>query len=80
MAAAVESAQPVPDAATWVRNVKIGAVRAGNPPRVLLDRRTVVPGDLVQAEFGIVFESYDAERRLLRFKDASGASYERRER
>jgi cytoskeletal protein RodZ len=62
----------------WVQNAKVSGVRAGANPRVFIERTAYAQGDLVNPQLGIVFDGYDAETRLLRFKDASGAVVERR--
>lgn len=74
-------AGPPPASATfkaWVQNAKVSGVRAGANPRVFIERTAYAQGDLVNPQLGIVFDGYDAETRLLRFKDASGAVVERR--
>jgi hypothetical protein len=72
---------PVAPSATfkaWVQNLKISGVRGGANPRVFIERTSYAPGDLVNPQLGITFEGYDAETRMLRFKDKSGAVVERR--
>ncbi|MBA4135949.1 MAG: hypothetical protein C0518_01380 [Opitutus sp.] len=63
---------------SWVQNLKISGVRAGASPRVFIERTAYGPGDLVNPQLGISFESYNAETRMLVFKDKSGALVERR--
>lgn len=62
----------------WVQNVRISGVRAGTSPRVFIERTAYAQGDLVNPQLGVVFDGYNPETRLLRFKDASGAIVERR--
>lgn len=71
--------EPSPAFKAWVTNLKIGAVRAGAVPRLLIGGRMFSRGDVVGPELGIVFEAYDTDRRMLRFKDATGATFERRD-
>jgi hypothetical protein len=47
---------------------------------VLIAGAPYKPGDVVHAPLGIVFSGYDADRRLVRFQDASGARLERPDR
>ncbi len=71
---------PVASAAfkAWVENARIGGVRAGSNTRVFIDRTSYAVGDLVNPQLGIIFEGYNAETRMLTFKDATGAKVERR--
>lgn len=62
----------------WVQDIKIAGVRTGQSPRILLGRSSFSVGDVVHPELGIVFDGYDPARRMLRFKDATGATVERR--
>jgi hypothetical protein len=62
----------------WVKTLKISGVRGGSTPRVFIERTAYGPGDLVNPALGITFEGYDAERRVLLFKDKTGATVERR--
>jgi hypothetical protein len=78
----VAEAAPEPSAAftAWVKNLKITGLRTGAVPRILVDRATFAAGDTINTELGIMFDGYDASRRMLRFKDKTGAVVERRER
>jgi hypothetical protein len=62
----------------WVMGLKIGGVRAGETPRIFIERSAYSPGDLVNPSLGIVFAGYNAEKRLLIFRDPTGATVERR--
>lgn len=62
----------------WVQDIKIAGVRTGENPRILLGRSSFNVGDVVHPELGIIFDGYDPARRMLRFKDATGATIERR--
>ena len=74
---------PPPPAASaafknWVENLKISGVRAGASTRVFIGGTSYTPGDLVNPQLGISFDSYNSETRMLTFKDKSGAKVERR--
>ena len=71
---------PPPTAAfkQWVENAKIMGVRAGATTRVFIGGTAYAIGDLVNPQLGILFEGYNAETRMLLFKDKSGATVERR--
>ncbi|HLP24253.1 MAG TPA: hypothetical protein VK477_01155, partial [Acidobacteriota bacterium] len=62
----------------WVQNLRISGVRGGANPRVFIERTAYAPGDLVNPQLGILFETYNAESRMIVFKDKSGAIVERR--
>jgi hypothetical protein len=62
----------------WTQNVRITGLRTGAHPRILINNVSFDVGEIVHAELGIVFDGYDSERRVLRFKDATGAVVERR--
>jgi len=58
--------------------VRISGVFQGAPPRALIDGRTVRAGEVVNAALGITFERIDAPRKLIVFRDRSGATVMRR--
>jgi hypothetical protein len=60
----------------WVQNLRISGVRAGSNPKVFIERTAYGVGDLVNPQLGILFDGYDAETRMLRFKDKTGATVE----
>lgn len=62
----------------WVSNLRIGSVRTGAKPRVLIEKTSYDVGDTVNQQMGITFDGYNAEKRVLLFKDRSGAIVERR--
>jgi hypothetical protein len=62
----------------WVENLKIGGVRGGANPRIFVGGTSYKPGDLVNPQLGISFESYDEGTRMLLFKDKTGATVPRR--
>jgi hypothetical protein len=71
---------PVASAAfkNWVESLKISGVRAGASTRVFIGGTAYTPGDLVNPQLGISFDGYNAETRMLIFKDKTGAKVERR--
>jgi hypothetical protein len=82
VAAAAKPAAPavVPPSAAfvaWVKNLKITGMRSGASPRILVERATFSVGEVMNADLGITFDGYDASRRVLRFKDQTGAIVER---
>lgn len=76
-APAMELAAPVVTASpafkTFVTNARINGVFQGDPPRALINGRTVRPGDILDTALGVLFERIDANRKLIFFKDQSGA-------
>lgn len=63
---------------SFVANAKISGVFQGNPPRVMLNNRLARAGEAVDAALGITFERLDPEKKLLIFRDKSGAVVTRR--
>lgn len=76
----VDLGPPPPSVAfrEWVANLRIGSVRTGAKPRILIEKTSYDVGDTVNQQMGITFEGYNAEKRVLLFKDRSGAIVERR--
>ncbi|MCX6951950.1 MAG: hypothetical protein NTV51_07265 [Verrucomicrobia bacterium] len=66
-------AEASPAFRTFVANAKITGVIGGNPPRMILNGRLARGGDLVDPGLGVTFDGIDADRKLLLFKDKSGA-------
>ncbi len=58
---------------SWVASAKIGGVFQGSSPRVLINGRTVRVGTVVDDGLGIIFDSVDAENKMIMFKDGTGA-------
>jgi len=58
---------------SFAANARVGGVFQGNPPRAFINGRTVRAGDTVDSGLGIVFDGIDAEKKILIFKDRSGA-------
>lgn len=69
-----------PNFRAWVNGLKINGVRGGAVPRVLIGGASYNQGDVVNAEMGVIFDSYDAQRHILRFRDRAGMVVERRDR
>ena len=64
---------PSAEFVAWVEEVKIGGVREGANPRVFINGRTINLGEMVDLALEISFDSLDAQRNLVIFKDATGA-------
>lgn len=77
---AVPSGPPPPSDAFrgWIGSLVISGVRSGSNPRIFIERTAYGPGDLINPQLGITFESYNPATRMLIFKDRSGAMVERR--
>lgn len=78
--AAIDLGPPPPSVAfrEWVSTLRIGSVRTGAKPRILIEKTSYDVGDTVNQQLGISFEGYNAATRMLIFKDRSGAIVERR--
>jgi hypothetical protein len=62
----------------WVQNLRIGGMRGGANPRVFIEHTAYAPGDVVNPNLGISFVGFNAETRMLIFKDKTGATVELR--
>lgn len=71
---------PAPSQAfkAWVADLKNVSVRGGAAPRVFIGGITYPQGEVVNPQLGIVFEGYDDKRKMIIFRDKSGARVERR--
>ena len=70
---------PVSDAfRAFVAAARINGVFHGNPPRALINGRTIRAGEAVDNVLGIVFDGVDAETNIITFKDRTGATIMRR--
>jgi hypothetical protein len=71
---------PAPSAAfkAWVAELKVGGVRGGANPRLFVGGITYPQGEVVNPQLGIIFDSYDEARKVIVFRDRSGAKVERR--
>lgn len=74
----VEASHASPEFSSWVANAQISGVFQGQPARVLINGRTVRAGEIVEPRLGIVFQAVDAKQKLLRFRDRSGATVQRK--
>ncbi len=73
------AAEASPAFRSFVANAKItGVFPTANPPRVLINGRTVRGGDVVDSALAITFDSLDPEKKLILFKDKAGAVVTRR--
>jgi hypothetical protein len=66
-------AEATPAFRAFVANAKITGVIGGAPAKIILNGRLARSGDLVDSALGVTFDSIDAERKLLVFKEKSGA-------
>ena len=57
----------------WVVNQNISAVFQNSPHRILLDKRLVYEGQEVSAVLGVTFDHLEPEKKLIVFRDKSGA-------
>jgi hypothetical protein len=66
---------PVPSAAftRFVTEMRISGVFQGDPPRALINGRTIRAGEPIDIGLGIVFTGIDVDRRLILIREASGA-------
>ena len=75
----VESAgEATPAFRSFIANAKISGVFQGAAPRVMINGRLARAGDTVESSLGVVFDHIDADKKLLVFKDKSGATVTRR--
>lgn len=63
---------------SFVGGLKISGVFQGNPPRALINGRTYRTGELVDIPLGVAFDSADADKKIVTFKDRTGATVSRR--
>ena len=57
----------------FVANAEIGGVFQGTPPRALINGRIVKASQPVDNQLGIIFDRIDSEKKVIYFKDATGA-------
>jgi energy-converting hydrogenase Eha subunit A len=57
----------------WVFGQNVRGVNQSNPPRILLNNRSVTEGQVVNPALGITFDHLDPEKKLIVFRDESGA-------
>jgi cytoskeletal protein RodZ len=66
-------ADSTPAFRAFVANAKITGVIGGTPPKIILNGRMARAGDIVDPGLGVTFENVDAEKKLLVFRDRTGA-------
>jgi hypothetical protein len=57
----------------FVANAEIGGVFQGTPARALINGKIVKAGQAVDNQLGILFDRIDSEKKVIYFKDATGA-------
>ncbi len=62
----------------WVVNAKVNGVFQGSPARAMINGRLTRAGETVDGALGITFDSVDADKKNLVFKDRSGATVSRK--
>jgi hypothetical protein len=62
----------------FVSAARINGVFQGNPPRALINGRTIRAGESADTILGIVFDSVDPDRKTITFKDRTGATITRK--
>ena len=63
---------------SYVANAKVSGVFQGTPARAVINGKLTRAGETADPGLGIMFDSLDPEKRLLIFKDKSGATVSRR--
>ncbi len=56
----------------FVADARITGVFQGNPPRALINGRTIRAGEVADPASGVVFDSIDSEAKTITFKDRAG--------
>jgi hypothetical protein len=67
------SAAASPEFRDFVANANIGGVFQGTPARALINGRVVREGQVLDTVLGISFDRIDATKKIIYFKDATGA-------
>jgi hypothetical protein len=62
----------------FVSAARINGVFQGNPPRALINGRTIRAGESADTILGIVFDSVDPDKKTITFKDRTGATITRK--
>jgi hypothetical protein len=65
------------DFRAFVANANIGGVFQGTPSRALINGRIIREGQVVDDTLGISFERIDSDKKVIYFKDATGAEVSR---
>lgn len=63
---------------SWVANARINGVFQGNPPRALINGRTVRVGQSVDDTLGILFDGFNIDEKTIVFRDRTGATVTRK--
>ncbi len=58
--------------------LKISGVFQGNPPRARINDRVFRKGEIVDVPLGVVFDSLETDKKMIVFKDRTGATVSRR--
>jgi hypothetical protein len=72
------AAEASPAFRSFVANAKINGVFQGSPPRAMINGRLARAGEVVETGLGVVFDGIDSDRKVLIFKDRSGAVVSRK--
>jgi hypothetical protein len=72
------AAEATPAFRGFVANAKVSGVFQGNPPRAFINGKLTRAGETVDSGLGIVFDTIDAEKKLIMFKDRTGATVARK--
>jgi hypothetical protein len=75
---AAAATEATPEFRSFVANAKISGIFQGVPSRAFINGRLHRAGELIDPALGITFETVDAERKQIIFKDRSGAIVARR--
>ncbi len=70
--------EPTPAFKRFVLEMRVNGVFQGDPPRALINGRTVRPGEFLDNGLGIVFHGIDPEKKLILMRDANGARMTRK--
>ena len=66
-------ADSTPAFRAFVANAKVSSVIGGTSPKLTINGRLIRAGEMADASLGIIFEGTDPEKKLLIFKDKTGA-------
>jgi hypothetical protein len=72
------AAEATPAFRGFVANAKVSGVFQGSPPRAFINGKLTRAGEAVDSALGIVFDGIDAEKKLIMFKDRTGATVARK--
>lgn len=73
MGVSIPNSGASPEFRAFVANAKITGVFQGSSARAFINGRLTRVGEIVDPKLGIIFDSVDAERKQIVFKDGSGA-------